>query len=318
MFGIIKNKTRLLALIMFVILNIVVYRYNDYYVKTYRSLDVDRSNVSVVEYGTANYNIKEYVSEPEGSTIKVKKDVDTSVVGVQTVVLEIKKDDVSKLVEVPVEVKDTVYPEVEIENESLTVNTGEEIDLLSNIKSVSDKVDGDIEYSEENEENCYKIESDYNPNVAGVYSAKVIAIDKTGNKTEKQFNIKVINKELSKRVVDIAMGYVGYPYVYGTAGPSSFDCSGFVQFVYRQIGIGLSRSSGTQAYDGYAVSYAEAQPGDIISLGYGEGAVTHSALYIGNGKMVHAANSSQGVIVSDVQSWVNGSDVHIVTVRRIV
>lgn len=318
MFGFIKNKTRFLALIIFIILNIVIYAYNDYYIKTYRSLDVDSSNVSVVEYGTANYNIKKYVSEPEGSIVKVKKDVDTNKVGVQTVVLEIKKDDVSKLVEVPVEVKDTIYPEVEFENESITVNTGDEIDLLSNVKSVTDKVDGNIDYNEKDEEFCYKIESNYNPNIAGIYSAKVIAVDKTGNKTEKEFNIKVVNRELSKRVVDIALSYVGYPYVYGTAGPSSFDCSGLVQFAYRQVGIGISRSSGTQAYDGYGVSYSEIQPGDIISLGYGEGAVTHSALYIGDGKMVHAANPSQGVIVSDVESWVNWSDVHIVSVRRII
>ena len=69
-------------------------------------------------------------------------------------------------------------------------------------------------------------------------------------------------------------------------------------------------------YDGQAVSYENAQPGDILSWGY-NGRVSHSAIYVGNGLMIHATNPRQGVIVSDVQSWIRGSGLNIISVRRI-
>ena len=61
MFGKFKEKFRIIALIFFIVLAISAIKYNEYYVETYRSLDVDRSKVSVVEYGTANYSLKEII-----------------------------------------------------------------------------------------------------------------------------------------------------------------------------------------------------------------------------------------------------------------
>ena len=95
-----------------------------------------------------------------------------------------------------------------------------------------------------------------------------------------------------------------------------FDCSGFVQYVYSRVGIYVSRSSYTQAYDGYGVSYSEAQPGDILNWGHG-GQVTHSALYVGGGMMIHATNPSQGVVLSNVAAWESGSYDTLMGVRRI-
>ena len=85
---------------------------------------------------------------------------------------------------------------------------------------------------------------------------------------------------------------------------------------YSQVGIYVSRSSSTQYYDGVAVSYQDAQPGDILSWGHG-GVVTHSALYVGNGMMIHATNPSQGVIASSVAGWESGSIDNLMAVRRI-
>ena len=87
-------------------------------------------------------------------------------------------------------------------------------------------------------------------------------------------------------------------------------------FINKFIGIGVSRSSYTQAYDGVGVSYAEAQPGDILIWGH-NGVVTHSALYVGNGMMIHATNPSQGVALSSVSGWENGSYDTLMAVRRI-
>ena len=70
-------------------------------------------------------------------------------------------------------------------------------------------------------------------------------------------------------------------------------------------------------YDGVGVSYENAQPGDILVWGYAGGYATHSALYIGNGQMIHAANPSQGVIISSVDWWLRGSGTTILSVRRV-
>lgn len=98
-------------------------------------------------------------------------------------------------------------------------------------------------------------------------------------------------------VVAYARQFAGYPYVYATHGPDSFDCSGFVYYVYKHFGIDLPLSStyywnspatyGTVVGNG---SVDNAQPGDVISW-YG-----HVAIYIGNGKTIEALGAKYGVV----------------------
>ncbi len=90
-----------------------------------------------------------------------------------------------------------------------------------------------------------------------------------------------------------ALQYVGFPYVYGAAGPSAFDCSGFVQYVFGLHGIGMPRMSGDQGRAGTPIPASEAQPGDLVVWGE-----SHIAIYLGDGMIVHASTPATGVKVS--------------------
>lgn len=104
---------------------------------------------------------------------------------------------------------------------------------------------------------------------------------------------------LGQKIANYAKTFVGYPYVYGGSSPSGFDCSGFVQYIYKQYGISLNRTATSQLKNGYSVSYADMKPGDIIYFGYGNTA-THVGIYIGNGNFVHAENWSTGVVITSL------------------
>ena len=109
-------------------------------------------------------------------------------------------------------------------------------------------------------------------------------------------------------VVNYATQFVGNPYVWGgTSLTNGADCSGFVQSVYANFGVSLPRTSYEQQNAGTEVSYADAQPGDLICYG------GHVAIYMGNGQIVHASNSRDGIKISD-----NAAYRTITSVRRLV
>ncbi|MDE6387868.1 MAG: C40 family peptidase [Lachnospiraceae bacterium] len=110
-----------------------------------------------------------------------------------------------------------------------------------------------------------------------------------------------------QQIADFACQYIGYPYVAGgTSLTNGADCSGFTMAVYQAFGISLPRSSYAQSGVGRAVSYSEAQPGDIIYYG------GHVGIYIGNGQIVHASTERTGIKITSATYR------SIVTVRRIV
>jgi len=97
-------------------------------------------------------------------------------------------------------------------------------------------------------------------------------------------------------IAALAMQYVGSPYVWGASGPSAFDCSGLVSYVYGQFGTSLPHSSEGIRSAGTVISAAEAQPGDVI---WWSG---HVAIYVGDGMMVSAESESVGVQYLPVRS----------------
>ncbi|MDD4376566.1 MAG: NlpC/P60 family protein [Eubacteriales bacterium] len=97
-------------------------------------------------------------------------------------------------------------------------------------------------------------------------------------------------------VAKFAKKFVGNPYRYGgTSLSRGADCSGFVLAVYDKFGVDLPHSATAQRYYGKGVSYSKAMPGDIVIY------PGHAAIYIGNGKIVHAFNPSKGICITNAR-----------------
>ena len=98
-------------------------------------------------------------------------------------------------------------------------------------------------------------------------------------------------------VIDLAHNQLGKPYVWGAEGPNSFDCSGLIYYVYKNAaGITLPRTSSAQYSAGVAVSRSNLKAGDLIfSSTDGTGNITHVAIYVGDGQMIHAPRNGKNV-----------------------
>jgi cell wall-associated NlpC family hydrolase len=100
-------------------------------------------------------------------------------------------------------------------------------------------------------------------------------------------------------VVGIAMRYLGIPYVWGGASPSGFDCSGFVMYVFAQVGVSLPHNAAAQYGVGTPVSQGELQPGDVVFFdGLG-----HDGIYIGGGNFIHSPHTGDVVKISSLSGW---------------
>lgn len=96
------------------------------------------------------------------------------------------------------------------------------------------------------------------------------------------------------RVVDVAVRYVGVPYVWGGASPAGFDCSGFTQFVFAQVGVTIPRTSAGQHSLGGVVPAGEARPGDLMTW---DG---HAGIYLGGGSHIAARSPGTPLMVSPI------------------
>lgn len=99
---------------------------------------------------------------------------------------------------------------------------------------------------------------------------------------------------------EYAIQFVGNPYVWGgTSLTKGADCSGFVLSVYKNYGFTLPHYSGAQSNHGTEISYKDAQPGDLLFYGSSKSSITHVAIYIGDGQIVHANDEKTGIIISN-------------------
>ena len=106
-------------------------------------------------------------------------------------------------------------------------------------------------------------------------------------------------KRVAKRqeVADFAVQFVGNPYAWGgTSLTNGADCSGFVMSVFAEFGYSLPRVAAAQYGASQKKDLSQLEVGDLVFYGNG---ISHVALYIGNGKVVHALNSSKGIVITD-------------------
>ena len=114
-------------------------------------------------------------------------------------------------------------------------------------------------------------------------------------------------------VVELAKKYLGKPYVYGASGPNSFDCSGFVYFIYKQMGVTLNRVAADQMTNGTWVPKNALQPGDIVGFQNRSGYINHVGIYVGNGMMIHSPQTGD---VVKYESVVTGNYANRLTCGR--
>ncbi len=119
-------------------------------------------------------------------------------------------------------------------------------------------------------------------------------------KEESKVQTQAQSSNKGQDVVNYALQFKGSRYVYGGTSPKGFDCSGFTQYVYKHFGVSLNRTAASQTSNGKSVSRSNLQPGDIIM--FGKSGINHVGIYMGGGKIVHAANPSRGVTTDTINS----------------
>ena len=137
-------------------------------------------------------------------------------------------------------------------------------------------------------------------------SPETLAALRRGGTTN--FPTDIAGTGIAIEALKVALTQQGKPYLWGATGPSTYDCSGLVQWAYRQVGVGLPRVSRQQALIGIPVSFPDARPGDLLFFNE---PVTHVGFYVGDGKFLEAPQSGDVVKVSEVRRSLSG-------VRRVV
>ncbi|MBR5152955.1 MAG: C40 family peptidase [Clostridia bacterium] len=121
--------------------------------------------------------------------------------------------------------------------------------------------------------------------------------------------IPEISSTGGQAAVEVAKQYLGVPYVYGGTSPRGFDCSGFMQYVYKQLGYNLNRVASAQMQNGVYISKENLAPGDLVGFysSPGSGYVSHIGMYVGDGMMIHAPHTGDVVKYTSIDGSYYGN-----------
>jgi cell wall-associated NlpC family hydrolase len=131
---------------------------------------------------------------------------------------------------------------------------------------------------------------------------------------------RTVSTRVARRAVDSGDEFVGVPYVWGGSTPRGFDCSGFVQYVYRENGVELPRTSRQMAHAGLRLpaDVNALREGDLMLFSGRDGEIDHVALYAGNNQILHSSSSGHGVKYDDLGTKRGAYFVsHFVAARRV-
>ena len=127
---------------------------------------------------------------------------------------------------------------------------------------------------------------------SSVYAQALSVFQQTGTYP----NINVVGNTIGEQALRFALAKLGDEYVFGAAGPNTFDCSGLVLWAYAHVGISLEHYTGDQWNEGEHIPLSELQPGDLVFM-YN---LDHVGMYVGNGEMVDAPSTGQVVQIQDI------------------
>ena len=240
------------------------------------------SQFNLNDYMTITDNIDETVNPVVEGTVDTSKENEEQKVKVTV------QDQAGNKTEsyLNVTVKDISAPVISLSQSQIKVDKGATVDLNSYLISAIDNKDGDVKSQ-------VKIDS-LDTSSTGSKTVNYTVSDQAGNKAVVPLTVEVTFS--GEQLVKTATSKLGTPYVWGATGPTSFDCSGFTQWVYRQHGISIPRTSGAQKSAGKIVSLSELQVGDIV---WRSG---HVGIYIGGGQYIHAPTSGDVVKISNMSS----------------
>lgn len=152
------------------------------------------------------------------------------------------------------------------------------------------------------------------PRVAGTTKGRPNSPSMMGPSTSAPAAVPVSGNGSVQSILDMGVGFIGTPYVWGGTTPEGFDCSGLLQYIFAKNGVQLPRVSSRQAQAGQAVAVKDAQPGDLIAFDNSSArpGVDHIGVYLGNGKMLQAPRAGRNVEIVPVN--LNRA----VTIRRVL
>ena len=138
---------------------------------------------------------------------------------------------------------------------------------------------------------------------AAAAKVRVAQIAKATAQARKAGKTYQLSNDDKKKLLDYAKFFKGGKYVWGGTTPKGFDCSGYVQYLYKKSGVNLPRTAWSQSKKGIPIDKSHLQEGDLLFFLTDKKRgipVTHVGIYLGHGEMIHAASKKKGIIISPI------------------